>query len=589
MVGSVFNRLESLRKNKKLIIQLGLFWGLSGCAGAPIKSSSAVNDAPGNIAQSVQANWEKNGAIASADYHFTLAQAYSNDGKVDRAIEEFRAALAYDSNSALLHERLAGEYLKKNSFSFAVDECKKALEFDSKSVEVHLMLGGIYSLTNETEKAIQEYDTTLKLDPTNDEAAVFKTQVLVEKDRAEDALKFIRKFTAKVPDSAAAWFYAGKLEQAKDRTEEAVKDYRRALELRPAFAQASLSLGLIFELHGENTKALQVYESQLEEKYDNSVAARLVTLYLKANQIDKGLKLLQTMAIMDPDDMNTQLRVGLVFMQKEDWKNAQKTFEAILEKVPDSDKVHYYLAAVYEQQGATDKTIDHLQKVSVDSKLFEDSNLHVVGIYRKNGKNDEAYQSLKTAMKKSPENPGFYLTLASMYEDDKKLSDSAQALADGLKDFPDHEKMRYFYGAILDKIGKTDEAIAEMQKLLEKSPDNADALNFVAYTWTTQGVHLKDAEDMLLHALKLKPNNPFILDSMGWNQFMLGHNKDAMIYLEKAAGIKSDDEALLEHLVEVYSKNQMPERAQTTREKIHLIQTQQSTATVRTPASTAEK
>ena len=146
--------------------------------------------------------------------------------------------------------------------------------------------------------------------------------------------------------------------------------------------------------------------------------------------------------------------------------------------------------------------------------------------------------------------------------------------------------MRYFYGALLEKLGKPDEAIAEMEKVIAKSPNNADALNFVAYTWTTQGVHLKDAEDMLKHALKLKPNNPFILDSLGWNQFMLGHNKDAMIYLEKAVGLKSDEEAILEHLVEVYSKNQMPERAQNTRERIQTIQSQ---ASVRTPASLEEK
>ena len=586
MVGSFSKFPKSLNKNKKLIIQLGLFLGLSGCSVSPVKATFTTDDASGNIARSAQTNWEKNGTVASADYHFTLAQAYANEGKVDRAIEEFRAALAYDSNSALLHERLAGEYLKKGSMSFAIDECKKALEIDSKLIDVHLMLGGIYSLNNETEQAIAEYDLTLKLDPTNDEAAVFKTQVLVEKDRTDEALKFIRAFTSRVTDSAAAWFYAGKLEQGKDHLEAAIRDYRKALELRVGFAQATLSLGLIFELHGENKKAVEVYEAQLEEKHDAPVAARLVTLYLKANQVDQGLKLLQTMVVMDPDDLNTQLRVGLVYMQKEDWASAKKTFESILEKVPDSDKVHYYLAAVYEQQDQVPQTIEQLLKVSPDSKLFEDANLHVVGLYRKMSKKEEAYQTLRSAMKKSPENPGFYLTIASLYEDDKKVSEATQALSEGLKIFPDHEKMRYFYGALLEKLGKPDEAIAEMEKVIAKSPNNADALNFVAYTWTTQGVHLKDAEDMLKHALKLKPNNPFILDSLGWNQFMLGHNKDAMIYLEKAVGLKSDEEAILEHLVEVYSKNQMPERAQNTRERIQTIQSQ---ASVRTPASLEEK
>ena len=445
------------------------------------------------------------------------------------------------------------------------------------------MLGGIYSLNNELAEALTEYNFVLKLDPKNDEAAVFKTQVLVEQEQAEDALKFIRAFTAKVKDSAAAWYYVGKLEQAKDRLNDAISAYRKALALRPGFSQASMALGMIFEQHAQNAQAVEVYESQMEEKQDMPVAGRLVTLYLKANQMEKALVLLQTMAALDPEDLNTQLRIGLLHMQKEDWESARKAFETLLVKVPDSDKVHYYLAATYEQEGHNQQTIDQLLKVSPESKLFEDANLHAVGVYRKLLMKNEAYQTLKNATAKSPENPGFYLVMASMYEDDQKIQNAADTLVTGLKIFPDHEKMHYFYGALLEKLGKPDEAVAEMQKILAKTPDHADALNFVAYTWSTQGIHLHDAEAMLVHALKLSPNNPFILDSMGWNQFLLGHAKDALVYLEKAAGLKGDEEAILEHLVEVYSKNQMPERAQALRARIQKLQSQVSS--VRTPAS----
>jgi tetratricopeptide (TPR) repeat protein len=583
MAGLYSNRSKSLKNSQKLIIQLGFFLALAGCSTTPKTSQNQTDDATGNISQKAQHNWEANPAFASSDYHFALAQAYSSEGKVDRAIEEFRAALAYDQKSPLLHAKLAAEYLKKGSMSFAIDECKESLKGDPNSVDVHLMLGGIYSLNNESETALEEYATVLKIDPRNDEAAVFKTQVLVEKDQVDAALKFIRSFTATVKDSAAAWFYLGKLEQTKEHTTESVSAFRKALALRPGFTQASMALGMTFEVHGQNVQAVEVYESQLEEKQDVAISGRLVTLYLKANQMDKALSLLQTMAVLDPEDLNTQLRIGLLHMQREDWANARKTFETLLVKVPDSDKVHYYLAATYEQQGQIGQTIDQLLKVSPESKLFEDANLHAVGIYRKNLQKEEAFKTVKSAIAKSPENAGFYLVMASMYEDEKKVKDATDALSQGLKVFPDNEKMRYFYGALLDKLGKSDEAVEEMQKILVKSPDHADALNFIAYTWSTQGVHLKDAEELLKHALKLKPNNPFILDSMGWNQFMLGHAQDALVYLEKAVGLKADEEAILEHLVEVYSKNQMPERAQAMKARIQKLQAHATTA--RIPAS----
>jgi tetratricopeptide (TPR) repeat protein len=217
--------------------------------------------------------------------------------------------------------------------------------------------------------------------------------------------------------------------------------------------------------------------------------------------------------------------------------------------------------------------------------LFEDSRLHAAGLWRKMGKRERAHDVLAEGVKRSPENPGLYVAQASMFEDEKRLSEADRALQAGLKLFPEHEKMRYFRGALLEKQGKMDEAVAEMQRLLKVNADHADALNFVAYTWTTQGVRLKDAEEMLRRAIRLKPDNPYILDSLGWNQFMLGKSKDALIYLEKAARLKGDEETILEHLVEVYSRNQMPERASALKARIADLQLR----TTRTPASVEEK
>ena len=580
--------VKCLKFNSKIVIFGMGSWGLlalSGCASLPPEGSIMKHDAPHNFTAGAQAAWDAQPFTANADYHFTLAQAYSSEGKVDRAIEEYRAALSYDPQSSVLHARLAAEYLKKGVGSFAIEEGKRAIEIDPNYIDAHLMLGGVYSLSNQSEAALSEYEAVLKIQPTNDEAAVFKTQVLAEQNRFDDALKFIRKFTSKVKDSAAAWFYAGKLEQPKNTTA-AIRAYRYALDLRPGFTQATVALGMIFEMHGENQKALELYEAQMEEKQDVQVGMRLATIYLKLSQHDLALKTLAILKVLDPEDLNTQVKIGLVYMQKEQWGEAEAAFTSILEKVPDSDKVNYYLAAVYEEEGKIQNAIEHLQKVGIDSKLYEDSTLHAAGLYRKLLMKDRALELLQGAIQKAPENAGFYLVTASLYEDDQDLKHAEQTLESGLKIFPDHEKMRYFHGAMLDKLGKQDEAVAEMEILLKKNPNHSEAMNFIAYAWTSQGVHLKDAEELLKKALRLSPNNPFILDSMGWNQFMMGKNQDALVYLEKAASLKSDERDILEHLVEVYSRAQMPDRAQATRVRIEKLQNADS---LRRPASVDQK
>src|SRR5690349_14079405 len=103
-------------------------------------------------------------ATATADYHFSMAQAYSADGESDRAIEEYKAALNFDSQSALIHSRIATEYIKKGSLSTAMEFAKKAVELDPKYTDARLMLGGIYSALHENVLALKEYDMILASD-----------------------------------------------------------------------------------------------------------------------------------------------------------------------------------------------------------------------------------------------------------------------------------------------------------------------------------------------------------------------------------------------------------------------------------------
>ena len=182
MQGSNLNLLKLLKKNKLTPALVGCFLFFSGCTSAPIKKADHGDDAASNVASRSQIAWETQDHTANADFHFALAQAYSSEGKVESAIEEYRAALIYDSGSALIHTKLAAEYLRKGSTSFAIEECTKAIQLDPASVDARLLLGGIYSVGSEPEKAIHEYEEVLKLDSKNDEAAVFKTQTLVEQD-----------------------------------------------------------------------------------------------------------------------------------------------------------------------------------------------------------------------------------------------------------------------------------------------------------------------------------------------------------------------------------------------------------------------
>jgi len=100
-----------------------------------------------------------------------------------------------------------------------------------------------------------------------------------------------------------------------------------------------------------------------------------------------------------------------------------------------------------------------------------------------------------------------------------------------------------------------------MKKVLEINPDNADALNYIGYTYAEQGVNLDRAEEMVKKALRLKPRDGYIIDSLGWVYFKKGDYKKAVRHLEEAEAYASEDPLIKEHLGDAYLKADLKDRA----------------------------
>jgi tetratricopeptide (TPR) repeat protein len=99
-----------------------------------------------------------------------------------------------------------------------------------------------------------------------------------------------------------------------------------------------------------------------------------------------------------------------------------------------------------------------------------------------------------------------------------------------------------------------------MQALLEREPDHAEALNFVAYAWAEQGERLDEALQMARRARQLK-NEGHVIDTLGWVYYKLGRLEEARRELETAARLLADDPVINEHLGDVYRSLGLSARA----------------------------
>ncbi|MCI5158673.1 MAG: tetratricopeptide repeat protein, partial [Candidatus Electrothrix sp. AUS1_2] len=168
-------------------------------------------------------------------------------------------------------------------------------------------------------------------------------------------------------------------------------------------------------------------------------------------------------------------------------------------------------------------------------------------------RHQEAVQLLESVLSREEERtPDLYILLAGIYQFIGQQDKGKEAFLCALKVYPEDEQVLYEYGLFLDYIGEQDAALKVMERLIEKNQNHAGALNYVSYTWADKKIHLAEALRYITRAVKLKPDNGYIRDSLGWVYYQQGEYEKARESLEMAVDLASDDPAILDHLAETY-------------------------------------
>jgi len=115
-----------------------------------------------------------------------------------------------------------------------------------------------------------------------------------------------------------------------------------------------------------------------------------------------------------------------------------------------------------------------------------------------------------------------------------------------------HWELYYMRGISLERSKRWERAEQDFLKALELQPDQPFVLNYLGYSWVDKGQHLKRALGMIERAVRLRSNDGFIVDSLGWAHYRLGAYKRAVRHLERAIVLSPYDSAINDHLGDAY-------------------------------------
>jgi len=223
---------------------------------------------------------------------------------------------------------------------------------------------------------------------------------------------------------------------------------------------------------------------------------------------------------------------------------------------PDLDLAAVTVANLFEDLKRSDEAIRAYQLVPASSPMRESAEIQAGLELEAIGRADDALARLREIVAADPKNVEAWSALGSLQRSAKKFADAAASYdkAIELVGTPDRNywTLFYFRGICFERTKQWPKAEADFKKALELFPDQPMVLNYLGYSWVDQGVNLEEAFKMLRRAVDLRPSDGYIVDSLGWAHYKLGHYAEAADELEKAIDLKPADPVVNDHLGDAY-------------------------------------
>lgn len=504
---------------------------------------------------------------SQADYHFTLGEAYALEGNSRKAIEEFKLTLVYDPDSTLVRLRLAAEFVRQGLLSEAIEQAEVAVQTDPKHVDARLLLAGLYSSMKMFGQALEQYDQLLEFHPDNLDAPIYIGAIYAEQRKYDEAIAYFRKLAenSKYSKRYQAYFYIGRirLEQGEDsHLRMAEEAFSKAIAMKPDYIDGVMSLAELYE-HQDRHKKVRALLESFQAKFgpERGVALKLSEIYLAGEEFDKAYDQLDIVDGFDRTNLNVKVKMAIILIEQKKLEKATGLLEDVLAQAPESDKIRFYLAAVFEERGLSDEAITNYLKISSHSPYYGEAIVHSAYLHKKEGRLEKSQEVIENALNERGDIPQFYSFYASLLDDQKKYKQALELLIEAVDKFPEHTQLRFFLGSLHDRVGDKEKTVQEMNRVLEIDANHVQALNYLAYTYAEMNQDLDRAEELARKALSIQPNDGYILDTVGWVLFKKGQVEESIRFLEAAHKKKSNESIIAEHLGDAYYRFQLMRKA----------------------------
>jgi tetratricopeptide (TPR) repeat protein len=369
--------------------------------------------------------------------------------------------------------------------------------------------------------------------------------------RREAAIKTLQQLQDDKPVAVLYDIHAAWMADAAGDREAALRHARAAVE---AEAEPWLRLtelaGGIFERAGADAEAEALYNNYLANHPDSRVLAPALARLQTSQRPERdvaGARDGAAEALFDA--------AGLVGRQN------NRELALVLGQLglylrPNFPTLQIYLGDMLDNAERYQRANKLYQSIDPKAPLALAARIAVARNLDRMDRSDESQAMLREIAAEHPDDPdplselGDILRRREKYVEAVAAYDQAIARVGALQ--PRHWRLLYARGIALERSKQWPRAEADFLQALEFEPDEPFVLNYLGYSWVEQGKNLDKAEEMIRKAVELRPTDGYIVDSLGWVLFRLGRHDEAVVHLERAVELKPEDPVINDHLGDAY-------------------------------------
>ena len=404
--------------------------------------------------------------------------------------------------------------------------------------------------------------------------------------------------TAEPAPTAGYFFLLGRHLEGEGKVDEAIAAHKRAIALEPSSAELKAELAALYARQDRALEAIEMAEAALTHDSANAEANRILgSVYAALTEQRTPLRpgddvsayprlaiaALEKAARDNAGDLGLNLLLGRMYVQTRAYEQAVPPLRRVIEDQPGYSEAAWLLATALENTGEADAAVEILRVALQYNPRFFRGQLRLAELNEKLGRWKEAADGYARAQQlnirattdllprraaalinagKASEAAGLLKPLAAAAEPDvsvlylyavaqrqtKDLSGAEETAKRLRAAAPADPRGMYVTAQILEEKGDAEGAEQSLRELLKRDPQDATALNYLGYMFAERGAKLDEAVDLVQRALKIEPDNPSFLDSLGWAYFRQGRLELADRPLTDAAAKLPNSSVVQDHL-----------------------------------------